>query len=167
MNDEIPLSHDTVWVSYHQLILRGLEDPPPDHPDSFPNGLVAAAETDGATILTGISMGPVEVTAELVNEAPPPAVDEWEEVVELSVESTHGSLHVFGLDGDLTDLSNLAWLGPGRYRLRVHARGRDTDPDGTARTPFESYLIISWPADHSPEVVYKRTDRYGQMRRSL
>ncbi|MFI6817659.1 hypothetical protein ACIBG7_35055 [Nonomuraea sp. NPDC050328] len=137
MKDEMPLSHDTVWVSYHQLVLRGLEDPPPSHPGSFLNGLAAAAEADGATIRTGISMGPVEVTVELVDEAPPPALDAWEEVVELSVESTHGSLHVFGLDGDLTDLSNLAWRGPGHYRVRVHAKGRGTD--------FESYLLISWP----------------------
>lgn len=139
MSEEITPSRGNVWVSSHQIVLRGIEDPPPNFPGIFPNGLVATGvDTDGATIVTGISMGLVDVTVELADEAPPLALEEREEVVEISIESSHGSLHVFGLDGDLSDLSNLASSGPGHYRLRVHARGRDTKIDGVARTPVAS-----------------------------
>ncbi|MEV1003495.1 hypothetical protein [Nonomuraea sp. NPDC050202] len=166
MSSEITPSRDNVRVSDHILLLRGIEDPPPAYPGRFPNGLVAGSR-DGAIIITGVARGPVDVTVELADAAPPLALDEWEEVAEISVESTHGSLHVFGLDGDLTDLSNLASTGPGQYRIRIHARGRDTDPDGTVRTPVESYLIASWPSEAAPELIYKQTDRYGQALRRI
>jgi hypothetical protein len=49
----------------------------------------------------------------------------------------------------------------------VHARGRDTDIDGTAFEPFEEYQIQIWPASPQPEIVYKTTDRYGaELRRT-
>ncbi|MFI7149068.1 hypothetical protein ACIBO2_29490 [Nonomuraea sp. NPDC050022] len=115
-----------------------------------------ADEPDGATILTGISIGAVDVTVQLAEGPPPRDLDSWEEIVEVSIESTSGSLIVCGLDGDLPKLPNLAWQGEGFYRLRVHARGRDTMPDGSAgATPVEHYLIIvagGTPAGHAGDL---------------
>ncbi|MEV1238716.1 hypothetical protein [Nonomuraea sp. NPDC049750] len=65
------------------------------------------------------------------------------------------------LDGDLPHLPNLAWQGAGFYRLRVHARGRDTKPDGVASTPVEQYLITSWRAEPQPDMPFKYADMFG------
>jgi hypothetical protein len=43
----------------------------------------------------------------------------------------------------------------------VHARGRDTRPDGSAGTPVEHYLITSWPAEAQPDMPFKYVDLYG------
>jgi hypothetical protein len=47
------------------------------------------------------------------------------------------------LDGELPVLS---FNGPGHYRLRVHARGRDTAVDLSPDEITEWYLIQAWPA---------------------
>ncbi|MGP3913739.1 hypothetical protein [Nonomuraea sp. 10N515B] len=152
-----------VWLSYHQLQLRDANELGPEFPERWDNGLIAVAdEPEGATILTGISIGAVDVTVQPTEEPPPLDLDSWEEIVEVSIESTSGSLIVCGLDGDLPNLPNLAWRGKGFYRLRVHARGRDTMPDGSAgATPVEHYLIISWPAEPQPDMPFKYADVFG------
>jgi hypothetical protein len=53
----------------------------------------------------------------------------------------------------------------GWHRVRVHARGRDTDIDITADQPFEHYLIECWPEPDAPQTVHKATDQYGESRR--
>ncbi|MEU1393823.1 MULTISPECIES: hypothetical protein [unclassified Nonomuraea] len=157
-----------VHLSYHQIQLRDPEEGGPAPVEGYGNGLIVVDdEPDGATIFTGIAIGVVDVEVQLTDEPPGIDLDNWEEIVEVSIESTSGSLIVCGLDGDLPDLPNLAHHGEGFYRLRVHARGRDTDPDGTASTPlpFEHYLIIAWPAPYAPELAFKHTDAIGHQRR--
>ncbi|WP_433511519.1 hypothetical protein ACQP2T_48125 [Nonomuraea sp. CA-143628] len=152
-----------VWLSYHQVQIRDANELGPQFPERWDNGLIAVAdEPDGATILTGISIGAVDVTVQLAEGPPPLDLDSWEEIVEVSIESTSGSLIVCGLDGDLPKLPNLAWGGKGCYRLRVHARGRDTNPDGSAgATPVEHYLITSWQAEPQPDMPFKYADAFG------
>ncbi|MEV0095131.1 hypothetical protein [Streptomyces sp. NPDC050738] len=44
---------------------------------------------------------------------------------------------------------NLAFNGPGTYRMRLHAHGRDTNPDGVqedSKPIAEHYLLQVWPA---------------------
>ncbi|WP_049570130.1 hypothetical protein [Nonomuraea sp. SBT364] len=163
MTGTTPSSYQAnVWLSYHQLQIRDANELGPDFPDRFDNGLITVADKpDGATILTGISIGPVEVTVQLTEELPPPNLDSWEEIVEVSIESTSGSLIVCGLDGDLPNLPNLAWHGKGFYRLRVHVRGRDTRPDGSVSAPVEHYLISSSPAEPQPAMSIKHADMFG------
>ncbi len=62
---------------------------------------------------------------------------------------------------DPPDLPVLTPAGPGSYRVRVHARGRDTAPDGVAEEPLEDYLLTVWPAPPRSDTVYKQTDEYG------
>jgi hypothetical protein len=62
--------------------------------------------------------------------------------------------------GDPHDLPPLTTAG-GDWRVRVHARGRDTDVDGVAREPFEHYLVQVWPAAPAPETAHRLTDGYG------
>ncbi|MET7334387.1 hypothetical protein [Nonomuraea sp. NPDC005650] len=157
-----PSYQSSVHLSYHQIQLRELDEAGPEFPARFDNGLIAVAEEgDGATILTGIALGLVDVEVQLADEPPVLDLDSWEEIVEVSIESTTGSLIVCGLDGDLPNLPNLAHQGEGFYRLRVHARGRDTKPDGVASIPVEHYLIISWPAEPQPDMPFKYADVFG------
>ncbi|WP_269856980.1 hypothetical protein [Streptomyces sp. RPT161] len=55
--------------------------------------------------------------------------------------------------------------GPGWYRLRVYARGRDQGAEAIDLDidddPVEEYLIQSWPAPQAPETHHKMTDAHG------
>ncbi|WP_411082307.1 hypothetical protein [Streptomyces sp. cmx-18-6] len=129
-------------------------------------GLIAVAE-DGAVILTGLTIGPVEVTVITHETEPPPHEGDWEEVVETSFISSTGSASVTSWgDGEVEDLPDLVTNGPGSHRLRVHARGRD---EGRARDclgpnddPVEAYLIQVWPAPAATERIIRRTGRVAR-----
>ncbi|MEV4012611.1 hypothetical protein AB0J35_19095 [Nonomuraea angiospora] len=139
-----------VHVSYHQIQVREEGDAPVV--DSVPNGLTASIP-GAAVILTGIHTGVVDVTVRLADAPPDAAAAEgWDEVEEVELISFEGGMRLAGLLGDLPEeLPVLTPHGPGRYGMRVHARGRDIDYDGVARVPFEFYLVTVWPIDVGPE----------------
>ena len=64
-------------------------------------------------------------------------------------------------DGPHEDLPLLTPHGPGSYRVRVCARGRDAGfrADRVTDSPVEEHLLQIWPAPHAPDVVYKQ-DRF-------
>jgi hypothetical protein len=67
----------------------------------------------------------VPIDVEVLEVAPAVAdVDDWQDVVEFSLHTDHGQLHLVPLfDG--ARRPNLARRGPGDYRLRLSATGRD------------------------------------------
>ncbi|MFJ6122861.1 hypothetical protein [Streptomyces sp. NPDC092129] len=134
---------------------------------STSNGLVFS-QPGMALICTGISMGWVNVQVRVCRR-PPTRVDTgaWDEIVDHSVETTTGALYVTSVMSDPPQLPLLTPQGPGTYRLRVHARGRDTAPDGVAHEPVEDYLLIVWPAASQPDEIHQRRDRYGAELRAL
>ncbi|MGV9420016.1 hypothetical protein ACWDO6_21270 [Streptomyces sp. NPDC003674] len=80
----------------------------------------------------------------------------------MSLHSVAGELMVRGLMDDLDEeLPVLAFDGPGDYRLRLHARGRDTATDLAPDEVTEWYLIQAWPAPPHDARVLRQTDRYG------
>lgn len=131
----------------------------------YSNGLVVTMAA-GATIYTGIDTGTVRVRA--VAQTAPPAQDEpdtppWEEIVEASLYAPYGQLRIDSPDqGPVPDLPLLSPAGPGWYRIRAHARGRDTAFDAVRTEPVEDYLLYVWPADPAPPTVINATDRCGQ-----
>lgn len=58
-------------------------------------------------------------------------------------------------------------MGPGDHRIRVYARGRDTEVDGVAEEPFEAYRIVAWPHRPEPERTYRQSDGYGASLREV
>lgn len=154
-----------VSVEYHMFHVRELDAPLNPPPDPV-NGLVAS-RPGFAVIRTGASSGLVTVSVEVRHTEPESvAVDEWEEVLDHSLHTHSGGLHVACLMDAPPDLPSLAASGPGWYRLRVHARGRDIAPDGVAFDPVEHYLLTTWPAgDAQPDTVHRQTDHYGAGRR--
>jgi hypothetical protein len=152
----------TVDVSYHQFLLVDAGHRP-DPGSVSRNGLVAVAGPGAAVVYTGISSGAVAVSVE-ARTTPPAAVDTdgWDEIVEVGMAAPAGRIRVAALMADPpADLADLTAAGPGPYRVRIHARGRDTAPDGVSREPVESYLIVAWPGADEAERVHRRTDRYG------
>lgn len=71
------------------------------------NGLVGA-NSNGAVVLTGINTGYVNVTVELLDTVPDSVdLDDWDEVVEVSVDSEDGELIAHGLaEGNATRLAS-------------------------------------------------------------
>ncbi|MEU4490194.1 hypothetical protein AB0H94_35885 [Streptomyces purpurascens] len=154
-------------VEYHLFQLTDPQGPVADDLDASRTGLVSA---DGGAIevTTGIHTGDVHVTVESYAERPDPAPG-WEEIAEISCRSSSGELLVTPFTDDPADLPSLASQGPGSYRLRVHACGRDRAVDqATVDEVVETYLIQSWPAAHEDALLVKATDTYGaQVRAQL
>lgn len=149
-----------VRVDYHTFELTDSDKRTPTGFDTS-NGLVFSLPGQ-AVICTGISTGWVNVSVQ-VRRYPPAQVDAdaWDEVVDHSVETATGVLRVTSVMSDAPDLPALTPQGPGTYRVRVHARGRDTAPDGAVDEPVEDYLLIIWPAEPQPDQIHKQTDHYG------
>ncbi|WP_159046409.1 hypothetical protein [Streptomyces sp. MMG1121] len=153
--------HGPVPVQYHQFRISDEAGPAgPDLPSNS-NGLVAVQ--DGVVaVLTGIHTGDVDVTVALHSEAPGPGDGAWEEIVEVSLHSAAGDLVIRGLMSDLEEeLPTLSFNGPGVYRLRIHARGRDSAIDDAPDEITEWYLIQVWAAPFGDVAVLRQTDAYG------
>lgn len=178
-----------VQVTEHQfgIVTDEMRWPTPTFPRES-NGLVDPVG-GGALIHTGIAEGVAAVAVEA--RALPPSsvdVDSWEEIVEISlvagdVRSTRkpeeealsrfqpdSAIHPMRIGALMADPPSLPALnpsGPGTYRIRVHARGRDHNIDGVDFEPTEEYLVMTWPNPPFAETVHKQTDRYGSgLRRS-
>ncbi|NEC29300.1 hypothetical protein G3I20_22635 [Streptomyces sp. SID8111] len=161
MTEPAPTSASSpVRVDHHTFELTDSDKRVPTGFDTS-NGLVFSRPGQ-AVICTGISAGWVNVSVQ-VRRHPPAQVDAdaWEEIVDHSVETTTGALRVASVMSDTPGLPVLTPQGPGTYRVRVHARGRDTAPDGAVDEPVEEYLLIVWPAEHQPDQVHRQTDHYG------
>jgi hypothetical protein len=162
MEPAVITARDVVRVDSHMFYLldsRAGQHPPP----LPPNGLITALPGI-AVIFTGASSGYVHVSVE-IHHTPVPAdpheFAQWDEAVEQSMVSPGGDLHVAALSADPPDLPVLTPAGSGEYRIRIHARGRDTAPDAVAFDPVEEYHLLVWPQPVGPEVIHRQTDRYG------
>lgn len=129
---------------------------------------LAAQMTIGAMIFTGVNKGRVQVSADVLEKPPRVydrdlwrALDAWEDVAEISVYAPVGQLAIhqqsYGPFDSPPDLPMLSTAGPGTYRLRVHANGRDRHYDKNEDDSGERYHIISWPADPKPAIILKTT----------
>ncbi|MEU8542994.1 hypothetical protein AB0C52_23915 [Streptomyces sp. NPDC048717] len=126
------------------------------------NGLIAVTR-DAASIRTGVREGTVLLDVRLVDTEPTLNTDGWDETVDTTFTSTTGFARAGSYEHAL-DL-NLAHRGPGTYRLRLYAAGRDTHPGAIRRRnakPVEHYLLHVWPAPSAPETVHKATDTVGR-----
>jgi hypothetical protein len=152
-------------VVNHQFCVTEFGNDMGELPDDAPNGLIAANGT-GCLILTGLHTGRVNVTVEPLQAAPPALAEPWDEIVEVTVVSRSGALQAWGLyDGPTQGLPDLTPAGPGTYRLRAHARGRDqghaADHLLPEEEPCEYHLLQCWPARTAPDTILRQTDNFG------
>ncbi|SEK55886.1 hypothetical protein [Streptacidiphilus jiangxiensis] len=139
-----------------------------DDPAAFPienNGLVY--REDGALlIVTRADAGATEVTVACYSEEPERDAGTWEAVAEASVTAKGGELLLQQLTvGPTGDFPILSACGPGDYRVRIHARGRDEASHLRPDTVTEFYLLQTWPAPSSPPKLLRDGDRWGAFQR--
>ncbi|WP_306314220.1 hypothetical protein [Streptomyces hydrogenans] len=119
------------------------------------NGL-AADGTNHAVVIAGISAGPALISFDLSpGQLAPDTSQKWEDVAEFEYTPTTGVVHLaasMGPDEESDDMEtyelNLAFAGPGTYRMRLHALGRELNPDGVqeeGKPIAEHYLLQIWP----------------------
>ncbi|MDI6104681.1 hypothetical protein QLQ12_39430 [Actinoplanes sp. NEAU-A12] len=128
-------------------------------------GLIAPMNA-GAAIHAGVYRGRVTVTAVASREEPPLAgADQWDDIAEVSVNATAGALQVHQLQYGVTDapptLPDLSLDGPGWYRVRVYAHGRDVHHDAFEDDSGERYRIESWRHAPLPPLIVRATSRCG------
>src|SRR6266498_3515843 len=161
MSELIAAAQGAVPVAYHTFWLADTGVNGPQLPLTPSNGLIVA-QPGIAVIFTGIHTGKVAVSIEVRNQAPQVTTSGWDEVVEVTMEVITGRVVVTGAQADAPDnLPVLTQGGPGHYRVRVHARGRDTAVDLVAVEPVEDYLIMVWPGRPASETTYRQSDQYG------
>ncbi|MEU4388625.1 hypothetical protein [Promicromonospora sp. NPDC023805] len=152
----------TTRVDERYLELRDATWRPPLDPGAI-SGLVIDDHNDRPLIVTGISMGPVEIEVQARPGPPEPAADSspWEEIVEFSIQAGEAPVLVVGGQDAASASARINPAGPGWYRVRVHAAGRGNAPDLVVTDPMERYLVQSWPqgyADPKP-IALTRTSR--------
>ena len=112
-----------------------------------PGDLVVPHVSGGATVFCGIDTGAVHVRAEALAAAPVDDGSSWDEVAEASFDAPVGRVRVVPLfEWPVADIGPLT-ARPGRYRVRVSARGRDAAPNRFVEAPTEDYLIQVWPEE--------------------
>lgn len=148
-------STGVVRVDHHQFYLAGLDVDPTE---ASASGTLLEVGDGFVSFFTGIAYGPVEYTIAVSDDRPPVEEDGWEVIEESAVESST-PLHIIDVDGTISD--GAAGLPAGRYRIRAHARGRDTRSGEDVAEPSERYLIQLWPtATLAPHVdLILKTDR--------
>ncbi len=102
-------------------------------------------------MFTGIHTGAVMVTTIAARAAPPPELEGWEDVDEVSVVVQRD--HTLAVEPDAVPPAPSMALtdgSVGAHRLRIHAFGRDVQRDGVSSVPVERYLLVCWPQALEP-----------------
>ncbi|WP_261570321.1 hypothetical protein [Frankia gtarii] len=127
------------------------------------NGLVAAIGENGVKVMCGTDMGPVRVLLRALTGVAKTEPD-WDTVAEVDIVASENWIRVMSSELEMRpDLGNLACSGPGRYRVRVHARGRDdASRRGFVEEPVEEHLLEAWPVDSAtPAALMTDLDDVG------
>lgn len=157
------------WVraSYHMF---GMFDGPVDIETGIhgiENGLVQETAPGCCLIRTGVHSGQVHLTVDILDQEPDSIAftagsQPWDEIIEVSVSAPSGELRIGDLDYlGSKDYPVLSPGGPGSYRVRVQAVGRDYNPDESVPQSRERYLISVWPAPSAREWIVRATDKSG------
>jgi hypothetical protein len=114
-----------------------------------------------AAVITGTGMGPVDVRTESLHNRPEELASGWDEVAEASLASSGQPLVIVNFDGFIC--ATLPVDGPGSYRLRVHARGRDAANEHVTSLvePLEEHLLQLWPAPEQETQLLETRDQFG------
>ncbi|GAA2213962.1 hypothetical protein GCM10009850_094260 [Nonomuraea monospora] len=123
--------------------------------EAIDDGFVHAAGSS-AVIMTFGENEPMCLTVKAFRSAPPLRLKGWDRVVEVGIVSRGGHIGVppypeGGESGALGPLPDLAVDGPGRYRMRVHARAGERERGGS-----EEHLIVVYPGRSAKKVVHRQ-----------
>ncbi|WP_329117538.1 hypothetical protein [Streptomyces sp. NBC_01465] len=161
-------SSDRMFVSYHQYYLQG-DGFLTEYQESdtvgriFAGNSVVAGGPEHLTVRSGTHTGWIRLTTQQCAAEPPLPGPEWETVVDVSICSTSGQLHLCCWGGDVEeDAGNFAMAGEGWYRVRVQARGRDEGDANQGDDPVEEHVLSVWPSPPQPDVVHSASDTFAR-----
>jgi hypothetical protein len=137
-----PVHEATFRISYSQFQLNDYGVVPELGAET--DGMVVPL-SGGARIACGISDGPIRLRAQACAAEPAPETSPWDEVAETAFDAPVGQVAVVPLFEDPVPGIPPLTSGPGRYRVRVYARGRDIAPHRFVESPTEEYLVQVWP----------------------
>lgn len=128
------------------------------------NGLVALSS--GIAVFTGTGNGQVPVSVQLYDAPPPVAYDAWDEIVEVSYYTARGDARICSWQREpAPGIPTVSRYGPGTYRVRAHAKGRDTSRDAL-RVLADEFCFAIWPAPGEATTIHKTTDEVGRVLRA-
>jgi hypothetical protein len=106
-------------------------------------------------VITGTQWGPVDVTAQLLDQAPSGLEPGWDMIAERDVTTQTGLVMLSApFAGGQRRLESRL----GRHRARIHVRNRVAAfPHNILEGPIESHLLQIWPSD-VPQPVRALTD---------
>ena len=154
-------------VDYHQLYLVTDDDldgfPECSFEDEIYPHTLAVPMDHCVCVLTGIAMGQVNLTIEVLEEAPDRIDDrrQWEAVSEVSFEAISSTARIVVMDEGPEPLFESFLLAPGVgwYRARAHAVGRSLDFDlVVSDNPREAHLLQLWRTDGFQPTQHDRID---------
>lgn len=146
-----------VQVNFHLFTVGGSTD---DEPLQAPKVCVIFEPLRTRTsVLSGVASGPVLAECQALLGPPAQLAGGWEDIAEVSLDVGDWALAVTGWS-DEPPPPRLDAAGPGTYRVRVHASGRDTAWDAPVSEPVERFLVQAWPAPYeSPLTVQAVSER--------
>lgn len=161
------ISAELDGIDYHQFYLVADEDD-----DVFPEGAFSDEISPHTLIVptghavcvsTGIAMGVINLTIEVLDDAPA-AIDDrqsWQAVSDVSFEATSGDarIHIL-MDATCAPFHFFPLsTGAGWYRVRGHAVGRSLDFDVVvSENPRETHLLQLWRSSAFEEARHHRVD---------
>jgi len=157
-----------VGEGFYWIGADGPEGLGPQPPDATATGLVGLAQ-GRAMVLTGTQFGNVAISVQSGDSDPGLDAGQWDEVIEFSLAASVASagLGIGAMDSGPDELVALTAPGPGSYRVRLHARGRDAGAgrDVVESEPVEEHLLQVWPAPAAGMIVRRASDAFGRATR--
>lgn len=152
-------------IDYHQFyVMTEDEDSDPEYPTVRSNhDLIAPTSGYGFCAFTGIAMGTVHLTIEILD-LPPEAIDdtrEWEAITELSFLANATAARIQLLMDDTPPPFKTFTLPQAHrpYRTRAHAQGRSLDFDAVVTENVREYHLLQiWPTDELEAPIKYRID---------
>jgi hypothetical protein len=158
-SDDFRVGYSQYYLSDHNVIPEGV-----GLSQAFQGNSLVGAGGGHLAVVCGTHTGRIRITVDVRDDEPAPDFDAWSMAVDISHHSNTGRTRLCEWDvGGRPEPGNLTPAGPGWYRVRVRARGRDAArAAGTAcidaDPPLEEHTVNIWPAPPAPDVVHRADD---------
>lgn len=114
-----------------------------------------------AFLATGLATGNTELRVSVHAYAPSPLLEDYEDVVEASMEGD-GPISVVPWGDHRSFELPTPSSATGWYRLRYHARNMDQCRDLRSKEPIDSFHLQIWPAPPNPPSILKITSEHAR-----